>query len=203
MVWPIACRVSHLPRMDNTTSRGTKGFTLVELMVVVAILGVLASVAIVSFRKYLLRAKVSEAYTMLGVIRERQETYRAEFNQFCDVSSSAHDGTVGSASGFWPTASPGAAPTDWYASLPAEWTQLGVKPSGPVYFRYDTVGGNPGVAPSFFGSDLGYAALPDAQKDAWWAAHAYGDLDGDGTRSTFEAFSLTNRIWVKDSLEAE
>jgi hypothetical protein len=31
--------------------------------------------------------------------------------------------------------------------------------------------------------------------------HALGDLDGDGTRSTFEATSLNQGIWVKDEIE--
>jgi prepilin-type N-terminal cleavage/methylation domain-containing protein len=175
------------------------GFTLVELMVVVAILGVLASVAVVAFRKYALRARVSEAYGMLGMIRMRQESYRSEFSQYCDVSSASHNGTEGSISSTWPSSAPGPTPTDWYTSLPAEWTQLGVRPSGSVYFRYDTVAGNPGVSPSVLGSDLNYGASPN--QDAWWAAHAYGDLDGDSNKSTFEATSLNSGIWVRQETE--
>jgi prepilin-type N-terminal cleavage/methylation domain-containing protein len=185
--------------MKRHTVRKAPGFTLVELMVVVAILAVLASVAIVSFRRYTYRARINEAYGMLGLIRMRQETYRSEFSQYCDVSSSTHDGTSGAVGGQWPSSSPGRTPVDWYAGLPAEWTQLGVRPQGLVYFRYDTVAGNPGVSPNVLGSDLGYGT--STNQDAWWAAHAFGDLDGDGTRSSFEATSLNSTIWSKDESE--
>ncbi len=186
--------------MKRTHSPVNRGFTLVELMVVVAILAVLAAVAVVSFRKYTLRARVSEAYGMLGTIRMRQESYRSEFSQYCDVSSASHTGTEGSVVGQWPGSAPTPRPADWYAGLPAEWTQLGVRPSGPVYFRYSTVAGNPGVTPSVLGSDLNYGAM-GANQDAWWAADALGDLDGDGVRSTFEATSISDGVWVKDETE--
>jgi len=59
--------------------RGMKaGFTLIELMVVVAIIGVLASVAIPAFMKYVLKAKTTEA---LGNVRRMFEGARAYFHQ--------------------------------------------------------------------------------------------------------------------------
>jgi type IV pilus assembly protein PilA len=179
--------------MTRRSGRRLVGFTLVELMVVVAILGVLAAIAIVSYARYAQRAHSTEAYNLLGMIRMRQESYRSEFSQYCDVSSGSHDGNSGAATSYWPASTPGRRPVDWYASVPAEWTQLGVRPTGAVYYRYDSVAGNPGVVPSF-GGGLGYTSAPN--QDAWWAAHAYGDLDGDGVLSTFEAFSLSNSVWV-------
>lgn len=55
-----------------------KGFTLIELMIVVAIIGVLAAIAIPNFLNYQCKAKQAEAKTNLGNIRTAQEAFRAE-----------------------------------------------------------------------------------------------------------------------------
>ncbi len=46
-----------------------KGFTLIELMIVIAIVGVLSAVAIFSYQNYTLRVKVSEALIQLSAVK--------------------------------------------------------------------------------------------------------------------------------------
>jgi len=63
-----------------------KGFTLIELMIVVAIIGILAAIAIPNFLNYQCKAKQSEAKQSLGTIAKNQEAYVAEFNKYADSS---------------------------------------------------------------------------------------------------------------------
>lgn len=58
------------------------GFTLVELMVVVAIIGLLSAVAIPNFKKYQAKAKVSEAKLQLSALYMAETSFFSDFNTF-------------------------------------------------------------------------------------------------------------------------
>lgn len=62
--------------------KNKKGFTLIELMIVVAIIGILAAIAIPDFLKFQAKAKQSEAKTNLGAIFTTQIAYFGENNTF-------------------------------------------------------------------------------------------------------------------------
>ncbi|MFH2013097.1 MAG: prepilin-type N-terminal cleavage/methylation domain-containing protein [Pseudomonadota bacterium] len=62
----------------RTSAKNEKGFTLIELMIVVAIIGILAAIAIPNFLSYQKKAKTAEAKTMLANIRTMEEAYLAE-----------------------------------------------------------------------------------------------------------------------------
>jgi prepilin-type N-terminal cleavage/methylation domain-containing protein len=71
-----------------------KGFTLIELMIVVAIIGILAAIAIPSFLAMQLRAKRSELPTNLDAIRTAEKAYHAEWDTYtiCAVCPDAIPG---------------------------------------------------------------------------------------------------------------
>ncbi len=63
-----------------------KGFTLVELMIVVAIIGILAAIVIQSFLKYQAKAKQDEAKVNLKGVYAAQLSYFAEADRYGDFS---------------------------------------------------------------------------------------------------------------------
>ncbi len=62
--------------------KGQSGFTLVELMIVVAIIGVLSAVAIPNFKKYQAKSKVSEAKLQLAAAYAAEQAFFGDFNMY-------------------------------------------------------------------------------------------------------------------------
>jgi len=68
--------------MFHNKMRDERGFTLIELMIVVAIIGILAAIAIPNFLRYQARARQAEARINLGAIGTNAEAWRAENNTY-------------------------------------------------------------------------------------------------------------------------
>jgi type IV pilus assembly protein PilE len=72
----------------NTLKATQKGFTLIELMIVVAIIGILAAIAMPNYTEYVNRARATEATSVLADMRIRMEQH------FQDTRSYAGDDAV-------------------------------------------------------------------------------------------------------------
>lgn len=104
------------------TRRG--GFTLIELMIVVAIIGILAAIAIPNFLRFQLKAKSSEGKTNLAAIRTAEESYFAEYGSY--VSADPSPVAVGDNN-----------KTDYADAVATKGFDIvGWEPEGQVYFNY-------------------------------------------------------------------
>jgi prepilin-type N-terminal cleavage/methylation domain-containing protein len=174
-----------------------KGFTLVEMLIVVAIISVLAVVAGVAYRKYLDAARTTEAYSVLGEIRNREEAYRAEFSSYISSGAAGNQSetslfpAVDSGTCYYGSSVSGKEPCPKAANAqtggapPQGWTNLGINVGrNTLQCGYTAIanGANTTVTGPLGTAFLGSAAL----STTWWYAIAVCDNDGvTTTNATF------------------
>jgi type IV pilus assembly protein PilA len=99
------------------------GFTLIELMIVVAIIGILAAIAIPNFLRFQLKAKSSEGKTNIAAIRTAEQSYYSEFGVYVSTANAT------------PTTAPTSAKQTFGVPDPGL-DRIGWSPEGQVYFNY-------------------------------------------------------------------
>lgn len=180
------------PRSPLTGQRvQTRGFTLIELVIVVAMIGVLAALGVYSIRGYIRKSKAGEAKTMLASIAAAQEAYRSETFQYLDTT------TASSLDEIYPATSLSALGNLKWAwgladetnALHVRWRALGVSSTSPVYFGYACIAGVTGstVPSGIVPSDAGCPDWTwddgDPTTEPWYVCRAVGNLDGDSDYS--------------------
>jgi len=157
--------------------KAKKGFTLIELMIVVAIISFLSIVAVPNFFKFLSKAKRSEAYMNLSSIYTAQKVYWAEHGEYS--AKLYGEGGVG-------------------------WKPEGYHSGGAGEKFYYTYGFGAGAeGENFFTGKLEtshtYMTMTRADKSGFVVA-AVGDIDGDGKPDILTIDQNNNIQIIQDDL---
>ncbi len=135
--------------------RSNRGFTLIELMIVVAIVGILAAIAIPNFYGMQKRAKTTEAKSNLGQLWTLQEAYHAENETYAGPSSQLAAGTYDGTTG---------------------WAELGFYPKGTTRYMYEIVSASNTAFVARASGDIDGDGTNDV-----WSIDEVGDLSHDTT----------------------
>jgi prepilin-type N-terminal cleavage/methylation domain-containing protein len=179
------------------TSGDVRGFSLVELMTVVVITGILATIGFAALRSHVNAAWGAEALNMVQSIRAAEERWRSEHMMYLNVSTDNNS---------WYPRNPTVtakknthqtffyAPTDGTHPDNLRWLLLRPATSGPVRFGYLVNAGSAGdtmTAPA-----RGPAVTWPTTTDNWYVIQALGDADWDGVTSYYRATSIDGDVFT-------
>ena len=162
--------------MRNERGR-VRGFTLIELMVTVAILGIIAAIALPAFSAYITRAKTSEASANLNLLFKGAASYYSSDLSGKGVTSSVSGHCIIGGAGPEPGTPTRAKQT---FNTDANFQALSFSIADYVYFSYRVIAKG-GTSTCKFGPNTNL-----------YTFMANGDLDGDTIMSTFQLAASTD-----------
>ncbi len=135
--------------MIRRDKKGQKGFTLIELMIVVVIIGILAALAIPRFMRASTKAKQSEAKQILKQIYTMERAYRQEKDTYIAYAAVGAGGNM---------------------------PEIGVEVMNAARYSYTVAAGAGGIATSFLATATAVINLDDDLTVDTWTINDLGQL---------------------------
>jgi prepilin-type N-terminal cleavage/methylation domain-containing protein len=179
----------------RSAEAGHRGFTLVELLVVIAMIGILAALAIFSFQKLVKSAGTSEAVAMIQSIRAAEESHKAETLVYLGCSGCGGQPCApgaGNLTSYYPRTQLTDQKAHWVNDKHPDyacWNMLHVAADGGVKFGYSVVAGSAANAPP--STSLSPAPVWPTPTEGWFVVQAAADRDGDGKKAYVVGASFT------------
>lgn len=85
-----------MPHASHQLSRPSAGFTLIEVMIVVAVIGILAAIAVPAYNDYVRRGQLPEAFNELSSYRAKMEQYYLDNRNYGSAAVCANSATANS-----------------------------------------------------------------------------------------------------------
>ena len=181
--------------------RRSLGFTLIEAMIVVAVAGVLAMLAVLAYSHWVRSSFVGEAQYMVSNIRTAEEAFASENGAYLDVTNCIGAGCT------YPLQHPSNSKTAWggacgWCTNPTVgWNGLNVVAAAPVIFGYSVIADQAatpsarGVAVTIGGKALDLTAMSNGAP--WYFIEADANISGDNKNFTHVyGMSGTNAIFI-------
>lgn len=156
--------------MRHHATSHSRGYSLVELMAVIAMIAIMAAIAVAGYRRYMQWTKTAEGKDLVSAISAGQIRYFEDTEGYLDCSDTMTD--------YYPSAPNPQKRTFHNSTHPrsACWDLLGIDAQAPTYMGFITMAGLPSETPPSLPTTGSFT--PDPGKP-WFIVMGVGNIDND------------------------